>query len=109
MAYADLTTEEKASLQAWLGLFRGTAGELARLNNHHEAVNTEYNGTTSAILAQLVGSDVVPNQSGLVGAESLSKDQIVTITSYMQGVLAFNTPDHRLMLAKAAGESNLIG
>ena len=109
MAYADLTTEQKASLDSWLTLFRATAGELARVNNHQEVVDTEYNGTTSAILAELQDADVIPNTSGLTGAEPMTKVEVVTIVSYMQAVLAYNTTDHRQNLAKACGEKNLIG
>ena len=109
MAYADLTTEQQASLNSWMSLLRGTMGELARVNNHAEVVNTEYNGTASAILALLDGKDVVPNVGNLDGAEPMTKDQIVTVVSYMQGVLGYNTAAHRQNLARAAGERNLIG
>jgi len=109
MAYADLTTEQQASLDAWMSLFRATAGELARVNNHQEVVNTEYNGTISAILGELAGVDVIPNASGLDGAEPMTKDQVVTVVSYMQAVLGYNTSAHRANLARAAGERNLIG
>ena len=109
MAYADLTTEQKASLDAWMRLFRGTAGELARVNNHHEVVNTEYNGTVSAVLGELLDADIIPNSSGLDGAEPMTKAEVVTVVSYMQAVLAYNTSNHRQNLAKACGEVNLIG
>ena len=109
MAYADLTKAEKHSLQSWMSLFRQTAGELARVNNHHEVVDTEYLGTASAILATLAGSDVVPNTSGLDGAEPMTKDEIVTIVSYMEAILAYNTSAHRQKLARSAGEQNLTG
>ena len=109
MAYADLTTEQKASLNSWMTLFRSTAGELARVNNHQEVVDTEYNGTVSAILGELAGGDLIPNSSGLDGAEPMTKDQVVTVVSYLQGVLAYNTSAHRQIIAKACGEINLIG
>ena len=32
MAYAELTTEQKASLDAWMTLLRASVGELARVN-----------------------------------------------------------------------------
>lgn len=109
MAYADLTTEQKASLDAWMTLFRASVGELARVNNHLDAVNTEYNGAAGTILGLLDGSDIIPNASGLTGAEPMTKDQVVTVVSYIQGVLAYNTSDHRGNIAAACGESNLIG
>jgi hypothetical protein len=92
-----------------MALFRATAGELARVNNHGEVVNAEYTGTTTAILAELLDGDVIPNTSGLAGAEPLTKATVVTVVSYLQAVLGYNTQAHRANLAKAAGEANLIG
>ena len=109
MAFGDLTAEQQSSLNAWMSLFRGTSGEMARVNNHCEVVNTEYNGTVSAILAELAGGDEIPNAGNLDGAEVMTKDQVVTIVSYMQAFLAYNTAAHRQNLARAAGERNLIG
>ena len=111
MAYSDLTPDQQASLDAWMTLFRASVGELARLNNHLDAVNTEYNGAAGEVLALLQGADVIPNTSGLwrSGAEPMTKDQVVTVVSYIQGVLAYYTSAHRGNIARACGESNLIG
>jgi hypothetical protein len=109
MAYSELTTEQKATLDAWMALFRASVGELARANNHLDAVNIEYTGAAGDVLALLQGSDVIPNSSGLTGAEPMTKDQVVTVVSYIQGVLAYNTAAHRGNIARACGEANLIG
>jgi len=108
----SLTTEEQASLQSWMALLRATCGEIARVNNHNDVVNDEYNGpqnTTNGNLSKLDGSDVIPNASGLDGAEGVTKDETITLMSYVQGILVFNTSLHRTNLARAAGETNLIG
>ena len=109
MAYADLIQTQKESLDAWMLLMRSTCGEIARVNNHNEVVKTEYDGTTAGILALLDDADVIPNTSGLQGAEPLTKAQVVAAVGFIEGILAFNTPTHREYLAKAAGEINLIG
>ena len=109
MAFEDLTVAQKASLNSWMALFRGTAGEIARVNNHNEVVNTEYNGTISTILGELSNDDIIPNVSGLDGAEPITKADVVNIVSYIQAILAYNSSSHRANLAKAAGEHNLIG
>lgn len=109
MAFADLTPEQQASLNAWMRLYRAAAGELARVNNHIEVVNTEYNGTTSAILALLDNADVIPNSSGLDGAEPMTKEDVILVMSYLQGAQTYNTAPHRQNIAKACGEANLIG
>ena len=110
MAYADLTTEQKSVLDEWLNQLRATMGELARVNNHLEVADDAYNGQTSAILNELQGSDLVPNAGGLAGAQSLTKDEVVTMVSYAQGILTnYNTSGHRQNFGKAAGSANLIG
>lgn len=109
MPVSDLTKVQKTSLDAFMRLFRATCGEIARLGNHSEAVNTEYTNNASAILDELDGSDIIPNTSGLDGAEPMTKDEVIIVMSYMQGILAYNTSAHRALLARAAGESNLIG
>ena len=77
MPISDLTGAQKTSLDAWMRLFRSTCGEIARLGNHCEAVNTEFNTVASAILDSLDGDDVIPNTSGLDGAEPMTKDEVV--------------------------------
>jgi hypothetical protein len=52
----------------------------------------------------------VTDGSGLSGAMTLTKAEIVSLTAHMQGILTnYNTAGHRQMWAKAAGPSNLIG
>ena len=109
-----LTTEEQTSLLSWVNtIVRPTMGEVARVCNHLDVANVEYNGAqndTNGNLSKLVGSDVIPiSGSGLGGAENLTKDELITLISYTQGILAYNTAGHRGNYARAAGEGNLIG
>lgn len=107
-----LTAEEQTSLLAWVNACRTFAGEMARLNNHLDAVNTEYNGpqnNTNGYMSKLAGSDVIPNTSGLVDAEPITKDQLISVIAYFQGVLNYNSTAHRQNLARLCGEHNLIG
>ena len=108
-----LTEAEQASLLAWLqDVLRPWCGEQARVNNHGEVANTEYNAVQLALLAELDGADVIPvgDGGGLSGAEPLTKNEVVSIVSHVQNILSsFNTGAHRQLWAKAAGETNLIG
>lgn len=109
MAYNDLTSEQKAVLSEYVRILRAWCGEQARVNNHAEALNDDY-AQVQSILGELAGSDVIADGSGLAGAGPLTKDEVVSITAHMQGILAnYNTAGHRQMWAKAAGPSNLIG
>ena len=91
-------------------LIRPSMGELARVNNHLDAANNDYNAQASALLATLTGTDEIPNQAGLAGTAVLTKDEVITLTSYLQGVLTnYNTAGHRQNYVKAAGAENTIG
>lgn len=108
----SLSAEEETSLLAWVNECRTFAGELARVMNHLNTANIEYNGpqnNSTGNLSKLAGSDVIPNTSGLVGAEPVTKDQLISVIAYFQGVLNYNSDAHRQNLARLCGEHNLIG
>jgi len=109
MAYSDLTTEQKAVLTDYVRNLRAWAGEQARTNNHGDALNLGYNNM-GAIFTELGDSEEIPDASGLGGAQTLTKAEVVTLTAHVQGILTnYNTANHRSLWAKAAGPSNLIG
>lgn len=116
MAYADLTTEQKASVDAMLALVRPLSGELARLLEKFQAVVSYYSGNVETILGTLLDADAIPNQTGLAGAQSMTKAEVVTLVGYLITACAtpdgssgsYNTNFHRSLYAKAAGPDNLI-
>lgn len=115
--YASLTREQKGILQDFTNLCRSWAGEQARVNNHADAINTTYNAQVVTILSSLDVGEIVPQTSGLNGAASLTKEEVTTLVSHIQNMLAdmrthtsgFNTATLRQAWAKAAGAANLIG
>jgi len=109
MPYNELTAEQKAILDSWMVLFRGISGELARLNNHIDAVKTSYTGNIGEILTLLASDDIIPNTGNLDGAESMTKAEVLTIAGYLITAFELNTNTHRENIAKAAGPRNLIG
>ena len=72
MAYADLTAEQKAVLTDYVRNLRAWCGEQARTNNHGAALDTGYQNMT-AIFAELGDSETIPDESGLGGAQTLTK------------------------------------
>ena len=109
MAFADLTPEQQSVLADYVRLARAWCGEQARTNNHADAINSAYN-VMQGILGLLDSSDIVNDGSGLAGASLLTKDEIISITANLQGVLTnYDTLGHRQLYAKAAGAANLIG
>lgn len=108
--YDSLTLEQKNLLQAFLNNVRAWAGEQARANNHGDVHNTDYNAQASAIIASLNAAEVIPNTSGLSGAASIVKEDLVSVVAHIQGVLtSYNTGPHRQLWTKMAGAVNMIG
>ena len=116
MAYADLTAEQKQSVQALCQLVRPLSGELGRLLEKFQAVVAYYSGNVESILSALQASDVIPNESGYAGAQSLTKEQLANLVGYfivMQATAdgsagSYNTNYHRALYARSAGPMNLV-
>lgn len=74
-----------------------------------DAANSGYNATTSANLALMGASDVIPSTSTLQGNSALTQAQTITMVSYLQGVITnYNTAGHRQEYARAAGPQNIV-
>ena len=108
--YDSLTTEQKNILQSFTNFVRAWCGEQARTNNHGGAANVDYNAQASAIIASLDAEEIIPNTSGLAGAASIAKEDLISTVSHIQGIETnYNTSGHRQLWDKMAGTSNLIG
>jgi hypothetical protein len=116
MAYNDLTTTQKESIQALSNVLRPITGELARLLEHFQALVSYYTGNVETILGELQSTDEIPNASGLAGAQSLTKEQFVNLMGYIITSSAtadgsagsLNTNYHRSLYARACGPMNMI-
>ena len=116
MAYIDLSDEDKAAIQAMATVARALAGELARVLEKIEAVVAYYTGNVETMLGKLAASDLIPNTSGLTGAQDMTKSELVNLVSYFITASArpdnssgsYNTKYHRALYAKACGPENLI-
>lgn len=110
MAYADLTTEQKAELQEWLSVVRPMMGELARINNHFQVAKDAHASHVGDILGELVDADDIPNTSGLSGATAVSKAELGVILTDANAILTtYDTDAKRQMYTKFAGAANLLG
>jgi hypothetical protein len=115
--YASLTQGEKDLLAAFTNSLRAWTGEQARTNNHADASNTSWIASVSTLVGSLDASEVIPNTSGLAGAEDLTKEEVTTLVSHQQNMMTnmsthtsgFNTTTLRQAWSKACGANNLIG
>jgi len=65
---------------------------------------------SSAILAQVVGTEPVPLVSSLDGAQEVSVSDIISQITTMQQLLSlWDTPDMRALHARFIGAKNLYG
>lgn len=111
MTFDQLTPEQQAILLHYVDqLLRPVIGEFARLLNHMEAADYDYDGQSSAILALLSAGQTVPNQSGLAGTATLTKENVQTFANAMNTILTtYNTAANRQLMVQIAGAENTIG
>ncbi|MHA2100684.1 MAG: hypothetical protein ACW99A_18600 [Candidatus Kariarchaeaceae archaeon] len=115
--YSSLPKPQKDVLANFISNLRAWCGEQARSNNHADASNTAYTSFVSSIINSLDAGEIIPNKSGLQGAISLTKEEVITLVSHQQNILTdmsthtsgFNTDLLRQAWVKATGSSNLIG
>lgn len=69
MAYADLTADEKRELAEWLRDYRAAVGDTVRGLRRQSLLKMAYDNSISAIWAKVANGDVVPDDSGLAGAD----------------------------------------
>ena len=108
MAWNDLTTEEQAAVVDYTRNLRAMAGELGRVRTRSAAMDVGY-GNVQGLLQQLDGAELIPDGTGLAGALPLDKNEVVTLTSHLQQLLALFTAGYLPLWAKAAGPLNLVG
>ena len=109
MAYNDLSTEQKQSVDDFMSMLRPWCGEFARVHNHGAACYTQYWANIRAIMGDLQDADVIPNKSGLPGAVGITKTEIGTVLAWIGDVATTNSESNRQLMAKSCGAHNLIG
>ena len=106
MTYDELSAEDKAVIDNFTNTMRGASGEAARLMNHLEAIQDDSNAI--GIFQQLTG--MIPNASGLAGADSMDKDEIQAVyTDFNSMTTVHNIQANREAWTKMAGIVNMIG
>lgn len=105
-----LDPTEQQTLLDWMVQFRAWCGAQARAINDGETINDMYNAEISALLAELASGDEIPNSTGYTGAVALTKDEVITIVSYLQGIKTnYGTAGHEQNYVRAAGPQDIIG
>ena len=105
--YAPLTQDEKDLLAAWERNTRGWLNSLSTAIAQARALDAslEASNGPGAILDSLDVGEIVPNSSGIAGAQNLTKEEwaVMRQAGLQDFLLAYDTDAVRRVLAKAAG------
>lgn len=106
--YDSLSPADQAVVQNAVNLIRAACGEIGQVFNHQIAIADDTNAV--ALVASIDGPEVIPNTSGLAGADDLTRDEVVAIWNEL-GVMrtTHDTPANRAAWSKAAGINALLG
>jgi len=106
--YADLSAADKAIVQNTANLLRAEAGLLARMFNRVKAIADDTNAT--GLVTGLDAGEVIPNTSGLAGADDLTRAEVVALYTLLNGIRTTNdTAQNRAAIGKAAGINATLG
>jgi hypothetical protein len=106
---ANPTAQQLALVSAYVVMQRAIASQMMKLMNQMNALNGAWTGEIAGIVnAGTMGQTIVDN-TGLAGAAPLTDNDVTTITSYMQNVLAtYYDSAHQQELVKACGPGNAV-
>lgn len=100
--YSELDPQDKAIVDNTTNLIRGACGELAGIWNRIKAIADDTNAT--GLVMGLDTGEIIPNTSGLAGADDLTKDEVVEMFQLLNGIRTTNdTTTNRNKMSKAAG------
>lgn len=89
MAYTDLTPTEKAQLAEFLRDYRAAMADVVRGLRRQELLTMAYNSAIAPIWAKVASGDVIPDDSGLAGANhGLTKAQYTPMLTFSTNLLA---------------------
>lgn len=109
MAYADLTEDQKAVLDDFQTNVRQWCMEQGKTLPLADNIDAEYSNRVITILNELLDGDEIPKNTGLDGSETLTKAELVTLVSYIQGILTnYGTDSHRGNMARGCGSRNML-
>ena len=111
-SYESKSDEEKAAIQSVANAARGMYIALQGLADDGQILAAAWNGGISDMVNSLDPAEVIPDTSGLDGAQSISKADLINTVGYFidlsnpannQGGGGYNTPFHQALRVKFAG------
>lgn len=106
--YANLSPADKAIVDNTVNLIRGAAGSMAAAWTRIKAIADDTNAV--GLVTSLDAGQVIPNTSGLAGADDLTKEDVVAVWQIVNGIRAANdNAANRAAMSKAAGVNAILG
>jgi predicted RNase H-like nuclease len=106
--YASLGVTDKAVVDNTVNLIRGSCSDLAKIFNRIKSIVEDTNAT--GLVVSLDNGEVVPNTSGLAGADDLTKEEVIALFNFLSGIRTTNdTAENRDDMSKAAGINAMMG
>lgn len=100
--YANLSPADKAIVDNTTNLIRGACAEMAGIWNRIKAIADDTNAT--ALVTGLDNGEIIPNTSGLAGADDLTEAEVISLFMLLNGIRTTNdTTQNRNAMSKAAG------
>lgn len=104
--YANLTDEQKLIARDQVNQLRALAGQIARTIVQGKVVQIAIDADNGLrdIVTELDPGEVVPNESGLAGAQSLSRADLASLVAVLDALITANDVQAtRELLAQANG------
>lgn len=104
--YASLTDEQKAIVRDQVNQLRALSGQIARTIVQGKVVQIaiDADGGLRDIVTSLDPAEVVPNESGIAGAQSLSRADLAALVAVLDALITANDVQAtRELLAQANG------
>lgn len=102
--YNNLTAEQKKNLKDFSTVVRPLAGQIGKLMLTFKDAILTYNAIIKPIIDSLDAGEIIPNETGLSGAQPVDKQILVDfINAISQVESGFNTDANRSDWIKLAG------
>lgn len=103
--YAEKTDAEKARIDYFSNTMRALNGEFAKSIQKVQALKDYFDATgLGTILGSIDNSEMIPNKTGLGGAEDITKAETMILAGNLATILTtYDTQELRLIRVKAAG------
>ena len=108
MTYAELSPSDQAIVSNVDRLIRASIGEKAKGWNRVRAIADDSNAV--ALMASIDAGAVIPNTSGLAGADDLTRTELVALYNLLNADRTTNdTAQNRAAMSKGAGINAMLG